>query len=96
MNERTEYVEVVIKVPKPITEFYKTWLNFLGANETAKQYIADTLEDDLKSKTGQVIAEVCNSMFYDGRREVIKKYGLGPFLDSGDVGVDLEDECEDS
>ncbi len=91
MTGKIETVEVTLKIPKQIIEFYEAWLKFLGSKSKGTEYLKADLEDHVKSLTGQIIAEACNSMFYDGRKDVIEKYSLAPFLDLADVGLDLKD-----
>jgi len=82
-KDKIEYVEVTVKVPKAIIDFYDGFMQFMGSKEdTGETYVKQACEDFLKDHTEQFIGETCDSMFWDGRQEVVRKYGLAQVINA--------------
>ena len=88
MSEKVEYVELTVKVPKAIMNFFEAFLNFMGDYTGPRQFLREVLHEMVKSFTEEFIAETCNSDFYNGKLEVVDKYGLRPVIDVRAVGID--------
>lgn len=90
-------MEITVKIPKPIIDFFTAFLNFVGSEEyTAEKYLTEDCEDHIKSHVEEFIAQACNFDFYDGREEAINKYGLKPFIKLTNIGADLDKSEEES
>jgi len=84
-----ETVDLVVKVPKGIVDFFNAFLTFIGEQKyTAETWLAEHCLTEIKNFMFDFIEEVCDNTFWNGKYEVVIKYRLAPHIDLKALGFE--------
>jgi hypothetical protein len=84
LTEKPELVEVVVKVPKPVIEFYKALFAFEKTEKSLPEYLGLELCRELEGHFDDDLLSILSL------EELLKNYGLNQVFSKGVGGEKIE------
>ena len=88
MSEKVEYVELTVKVPKPVMDLFEAYWRFVGwTDQTAKEY----LEQHSSHNFPELVFDLVFERIIDDAGQFIETYGLEAYKDQ--MGFPVKKDC---